>query len=64
MRSGALRRNLILLALFAVLGGCSSVAKKKYLKHLSTTMSPIDRSIEPMAAAIAPDRTIAAANDR
>ncbi len=62
MRSGALRRNLILLALFAVLGGCSSAAKKQYLRHLSTTMAPVDRSLEPMA--VAPDRTIAAASDR
>jgi hypothetical protein len=38
----------LLLALLFVLGGCSSVAKKQYLKHITTTMSPVSPDVEPV----------------
>ena len=41
MRASAFRRSLGLLALVAVLSGCSSVAKKQYLRHLSATIAPV-----------------------
>ena len=51
MRSGASRRGLALLALVVVLSGCTSAAKKHYLKHLSTTIAPVSAEAEAMAAA-------------
>ncbi len=46
MRSSAFRRGLILLACVVMLGGCSSVAKQNYLRHLSTTIPPSRRNVE------------------
>jgi PBP1b-binding outer membrane lipoprotein LpoB len=62
MRSGASPRGLALLALVVVLGGCSSAAKKHYLKHLSATIAPVSPEARPMAAANQPGSAVAAAD--
>ncbi len=49
MRSSAFRRGLILLTCVAMLSGCSSVAKKSYIRHLSTTIPPSKRPIKTVA---------------
>jgi hypothetical protein len=65
MRAGVFRRGLVLLALLAALGGCSSAAKKHYLKHLSTTIAPVSSdSGEAVAAAGERGAAVADAGDR
>ena len=53
MRSGASRLGLALLALclLVVLCGCSSTAKKDYLKHLTTVIAPVTPEAETIAVA-------------
>ena len=41
MRACAFRRGVCLLGLVAVLSGCSSAAKKQYLRHLTATIAPV-----------------------
>jgi predicted component of type VI protein secretion system len=62
MRSAASRRGLALLALVVVMGGCSSATKKHYLKHLSTSISPVTAEVETVAAANPGASAVAAAN--
>jgi len=42
-----------------MLSGCSSVAKRNYIRHLSTTIPPSRRSIETVTARI-PDSDVVA----
>jgi hypothetical protein len=62
MRSAASRRGLALLALVFVMGGCSSATKKHYLKHLSTSISPVMVESETVVAANPGASAVAAAN--
>jgi hypothetical protein len=62
MRSAASRRGLVLLALAVVLSGCTSATKKRYLKHLSTTIAPVSAEAEPMVAAGESSPAVAAVN--
>jgi predicted component of type VI protein secretion system len=62
MRSAASRRGLALLALVVVMGGCSSATKKHYLKHLSTSISPVTVESETVVAANPGASAVAAAN--
>jgi PBP1b-binding outer membrane lipoprotein LpoB len=48
----AFRRGLCLLALVAVLSGCSSAAKQHYLRHLEATVSPMQFDQEPVVVAV------------
>ncbi|MHC4218945.1 MAG: hypothetical protein ACYSU7_10880 [Planctomycetota bacterium] len=64
MRSGASRRGLVLLALstLVVLGGCSSLAKQRYLKHLTTTIAPVSPETATVAAATDGGSAVAVVN--
>ncbi len=62
MRSGASRRGLVLLTLVFVLSGCTSDTKKRYLKHLATTIAPVSAESERVAAANESGPVVAAAN--
>jgi len=62
MRSAASRRGLALLALVVVMGGCSSATKKHYLKHLSTSISPVTVESETVVAVNPGASAVAAAN--
>ena len=57
MRSGAFRRGLGLLFVLVALGGCASETKQQYLKHLSTTIAPVEAGNET-----APSTSSVAAN--
>ncbi len=52
MRLRAFRRGLFLLALATVFSGCSSPAKRHYLRHLEATISPALSDQEPVAVAV------------
>jgi len=51
MRSSAFRRGFILLACVAMLSGCSSAVKQRYIRHLSTTIAPTRRNVETVTVA-------------